>query len=523
MLQTAKLVKDGGGGVMQQTAKTFKDGMQTAKNIKDTIAGAMPIIPMPLMALPRGRKDDEDLDKDMDTLEVFEYSHDEDTIAKFSGEERKKELLTTLEEEVLIASLVDSEELGPAVRAIYERGVQESFAAALGRYKLEREADVYEACGQENALDFIRSVDAIVTVRDELARLDGVAEDINTELQRTGKNFMEAGEAVLELQGARDNLDLAEEVLDECTGVLMLCEQAQRMLKQNRFLSALKVLKRIQGLKLRRMRAVSFGRYIETKLPWMLDRVRECAMKEFNDFLSSLRSVSTKVGQLAMELTQERSFREEEAKKQATKHVAVARDKASLDLRAFDPERAAQGQQREALPLKQLGLDFGPIFRCLEVHQQLGEVSAFRSHYRDCRKTQARLDNVPPKDFSKYLQSYLSRLLGFFVLEEAVSASSRGMIPRDQADGEWRDACKLLCKALQEETEALNQTDLFLQLRSMTSLFSAAMDYYGYSTSALREAVEGTRDKFLRLLHDECSRKVWFMQHAFSRRFIYAF
>ena len=35
--------------------------------------------------------------------------------------------------QVLIASLVDSEELGPAVRAVYERGVEKSFAWALGR------------------------------------------------------------------------------------------------------------------------------------------------------------------------------------------------------------------------------------------------------------------------------------------------------------------------------------------------------------------------------------------------------
>lgn len=107
---------------------------------------------------------------------------DEDGAGERYQEEKKKEDLTTLEEEVLILNLVDSEELGPAVRAVYERGVQESFAAALGRYKAEREAEIYEACGQENALDFIRSVDAIVTVKDELSRLDGMSEDINSEV-----------------------------------------------------------------------------------------------------------------------------------------------------------------------------------------------------------------------------------------------------------------------------------------------------------------------------------------------------
>lgn len=169
------------------------------------------------------------------------WSRREPEGGKREVEQAPKQMLTTLEEEVLIASLVDSEELGPAVRAVYERGVEKTFASALGRYATERASEIKEACGQENALDFIRSVDAIVTVRDELRRLDGVSDDINGRLQSTGGSYSQAAHTMLKLQGVQANLEAAGDALEECVCVLALCEKAERLISQDKFLSALKV------------------------------------------------------------------------------------------------------------------------------------------------------------------------------------------------------------------------------------------------------------------------------------------
>jgi len=50
------------------------------------------------------------------------------------------------------------------------------------------------------------------------------------------------------------------------------------------------------------------------------------------------------------------------------------------------------------------------IFRCLEVHRQLGEVPLFREHYRDCRRTQSKLDHTPPAtELSRHLRWLKSR------------------------------------------------------------------------------------------------------------------
>lgn len=104
-------------------------------------------------------------DEDLEILEELELEDGPDDVAGDEAPTADDAGLTTLEEEVLVSSLVDTEELGPAVRAVYDRGVEKSFAKALGRFRKEKEKEILEACGQQNALDFIGSVDAVLTVQ----------------------------------------------------------------------------------------------------------------------------------------------------------------------------------------------------------------------------------------------------------------------------------------------------------------------------------------------------------------------
>jgi hypothetical protein len=52
------------------------------------------------------------------------------------------------------------------------------------------------------------------------------------------------------------------------------------------------------------------------------------------------------------------------------RYAAVAKARDQLDLRALDMTIASQGKS-ESLPLHELGVDFGPLFRCVQV-QDLG-------------------------------------------------------------------------------------------------------------------------------------------------------
>ena len=81
-------------------------------------------------------------------------SEDDDDDADLGGEGG----LTELEKEVLIAGLTDSEDMGPAVRAVHERGVSGPIVQALEELSAQRRSDILQACDQERALDMMRSV-----------------------------------------------------------------------------------------------------------------------------------------------------------------------------------------------------------------------------------------------------------------------------------------------------------------------------------------------------------------------------
>ena len=131
----------------------------TIKAALNKIPGGIP--------LGRNRRSTEDAgaDDDLEILEDLELEDGPDDGGDEAPTADESGNLTTLEEEVLVSSLVDTEELGPAVRAVYDRGVEKSFAKALGRFRKEKEKEILEACGQQNALDFIGSVDAVLTVQ----------------------------------------------------------------------------------------------------------------------------------------------------------------------------------------------------------------------------------------------------------------------------------------------------------------------------------------------------------------------
>eukprot|EP00961_Rhodomonas_salina_P268094 3622558-Rhodomonas_salina.1 len=91
--------------------------------------------------------DDPNFFMDDDDEAHFDENHDHD------GEDKG---LTNIEEEVLITSLLNSEEIAPVVGAVYERGLQKSFAHALARYAQEREQEIVGMCHEDSALNFIQ-------------------------------------------------------------------------------------------------------------------------------------------------------------------------------------------------------------------------------------------------------------------------------------------------------------------------------------------------------------------------------
>mmetsp|Transcript_23205 Transcript_23205/g.55100 ORF Transcript_23205/g.55100 Transcript_23205/m.55100 type:complete len:130 (+) Transcript_23205:617-1006(+) len=110
-------------------------------------------------------------------------------------------------QEVLISSLLNSEEIAPVIGAVF----QKSFADALARFAQERADEIVCMCQQDSALSFIQSVDVIAHVREETDEVGACFAALNKELQEVGKAVLAAEEAVGQLQRSHHHIQLASQ------------------------------------------------------------------------------------------------------------------------------------------------------------------------------------------------------------------------------------------------------------------------------------------------------------------------
>ncbi len=299
-------------------------------------------------------------------------------------------VLTALEKDILIAGLTDSEDVGPAVRAAHERGVSDILVQALEELGAKRGGDILQACDQERALDMMRSVQLMVSLKQEVAQSESRLANINTRLQADGARLLQAQSDVIEMRQCHSNLEEASQVLDECIAVMRLSCLIRQHLRNNKVHAALEALLRLQSLGLHNMRATSLSRLVLQLLPVLADQVKSQAVKDFSLWLSVVRKIASKVGRALLEGTLERGVHEEVARQSATRRggfsLPLLKGWAADTLEDASPKvapdasaqvsgkgrRDAEGE--EEYELCGVGIDMGPLFRSLHVFRKLGQV-----------------------------------------------------------------------------------------------------------------------------------------------------
>ncbi len=85
----------------------------------------------------------------------------------------------------LLSSLVENSQLGPAIKAVYDRGWQESFADYLVANIEEKDAEIRNSCN-ENYEEFISAIDNLLTVKTEITDLKTLVAQLNDNVRKTG-------------------------------------------------------------------------------------------------------------------------------------------------------------------------------------------------------------------------------------------------------------------------------------------------------------------------------------------------
>ena len=319
-----------------------------------------------------------------------EYGSDEDGDVDATAEG----VLTALEKEILIAGLTDSEDMGPAVRAVHERGVSDTLVQALEELSTQRSGDILQACDQERALDMMRSVQLMVSLKEEVAHAESRLANINTSLQSDGAQLLQAQSDVVDMRQCQSNLEETSQVLDECIAVIRLSCAIRQHLRNDKLHAALEALLRLQSLALHNMRATSLSRLVLQLLPVLAEEVKMQAVRDFNRWLALVRKRSAKVGRALLEGTLERGVHEEVARQSAARRIHGGSAQPLLKERTGDRKddalpsdgrggssnaggkRWEHEEEEEEYQLCGVGVDMGPLFRSLHVFRKLRQVGS---------------------------------------------------------------------------------------------------------------------------------------------------
>ncbi|VEN39117.1 unnamed protein product [Callosobruchus maculatus] len=210
-------------------------------------------------------------------------------------------------------------------------------------------------------------------------------------------------------------------------------------------------------------------------------------MSDLKDFLENIRKFSPRIGEVAMRHTSEQL---------ASDPTVIGRKKKRNA--ALPPGHSNE----EDLSAQEL-IDFSPIYRGLHIAHILGRSPTFESYYRAERTKQARLVLQPPTNMHESEESYkayIHAVLGFFILEDHVLNTGKGLITRAFLDDMWSMALSKIVTALQTHSAYCTDATLILKIKDLIMLFCATLKNYGYTIKPLWELVRELRDHYTEVL-----------------------
>eukprot|EP00741_Cyanophora_paradoxa_P012381 tig00020610_g11962.t1 len=414
-----------------------------------------------------------------------------------------------LEELAILQSLVESDEPGPALKAVFERGVHDTFLEVLNAYIAKKDTEIQELCNSHYQ-EFIRSVDDLSTARKDVRNLKRAVVDLDQQLQESGRALLKQSEALLEGRKIKRNLAAAIGGLQEWHAALALLARAAEHARASKPYLALRALGDLQRAHLPKLSPYPLARTLEARVAGMTEEVRRGIMSSVVEWLVRAREAAREVGATALragsaaDATAAPSGRPASAPKAGGSGVsrpasladmaaAVSEDEAALE--------AAAGAAAEAAGAALRALDLTPLHEAIHVFEQLGARDELRAMYASSRRGQAEQDVEPPSG-PRLLASrggYFSLAAGFFIVERTVLKATTALLsPADLAEW-WEAVAGRLAASLAEAAAGTEDPAALAALKEEAALLGAALEGHAYNVSRLLEALDASRARFLTL------------------------
>uniref|UniRef100_A0A667Z0X3 Exocyst complex component n=1 Tax=Myripristis murdjan TaxID=586833 RepID=A0A667Z0X3_9TELE len=241
-----------------------------------------------------------------------------------------------------------------------------------------------------------------------------------------------------------------------------------------RYYPALRTLEQLEHTCLPRAGQYRFCSIMADNIPKLRIHIRDEAMTQLRDFLESIRKHSDKIGETAIK-----------------------------QLRDFEKNMKTHLDKIREVPGAQDLVDFSPVYRCLHIYTVLGLRDVFENYYRKQRRKQARLVLQPHSNMHETLEGYrryFNQIVGFFVVEDHILHTTRGLVNRAYVEELWELALSKTIAALRTHSSYCDDPDLILDLKNLIVIFADTLQGYGFPVSQLFDMLLEMREQYGEIL-----------------------
>ncbi|KAJ3109098.1 hypothetical protein HDU97_009216 [Phlyctochytrium planicorne] len=412
------------------------------------------------------------------------------------------------------------DQISYTIKTIFQSGKEDIFAEQLNQFISRKEGEIERMCNfhyqvldggcliADKAQEFVQSVDQLLKVRLGTVHLKGKVVDVNREMQEVGCKTIEKKKEIIDYRKVLQNIEIALEALQVCLFVLDISNKVSIQIDGKKYYSALRVMKRkrvdlingtfklledLENVHLKHIAVYDFSAKMKEFIPHQREQIRQAVCKEMTDWFVKVRENSRRLGKGALDAVRNRQGKENVVTSN------IHKSSRSLDI-------------INSLNNEEFHLDFKPLYQCLHIHDVLGKRKIFKTDFEENRKIQASIILNTQVNFNdgnlKDFETYISDIIGFFIVEAVVINSTQDFRSRTSVEGLWDNIIEKMNSVITIGLQDCQTPNLFLSIKILVIACIKTMESYGYPVNNLMTLMLSLFDRYNELMKFHCSEKI---------------
>ncbi|XP_078717856.1 exocyst complex component 6B-like isoform X3 [Lampetra fluviatilis] len=411
--------------------------------------------------------------------------------------------------------------LESTIRAVYDGQDRGELMSRLDVRIRGHDRDIEKLCNFHYQ-GFVDCITELLSVRAHALKLKDHVVESNQKMQEAGRELVHMKRELVRTRRQQRNVLRTLEQLAACLPVLETYAKLQQQMEAKRFYPALRTLQQLESC-LPALPRYRFCAAVRDGAAALRGTVRGHAAARLRDFLERAQEQAEALGEAATLQAQKQQRRAESrniifslntnrAPKATRSNSDPEDDLVEEDEAEWSAQTCQQGVEEESVddneeeeaPMQEL-LDFSALYSCMLISSVLGDEAAFQTYYRQQRREQVQLVSQPPCSSTQTLDSYrkyFNQIVGFFVVEERVLCSTRGLVERLHLLELWDSALTRVLAAVRTLAQTCSsEPELVRGLKELLISFADTMQGLGVPVQQLLLLLHDFRAQYGEALH----------------------